>query len=178
MNHMPFEKQLFDDQPMNEQQDSMLKAHLSECGQCRKLQSQWQFVEQQLSSAPMASPVPGFRNRWQAGLSRRRSIQQRRQVFRFLITLLTADAVSLIILGITSIISGSAAQWVLSTAKTVSTAFLIWGKLLEVASAIIELLPPAAPAFLAILFAGGLFLATALWVVSLWRISFQGVKVK
>jgi hypothetical protein len=48
----------------------------------------------------------------------------------------------------------------------------------EVIRAILQLFPPAVPVIIGALCACGLCMAIALWIFSLWRISFQGVVVK
>jgi hypothetical protein len=178
MNHLPFEAQIIDNHPMDEPQQQALKVHLVECVQCRTLQTKWLMVESQLRSVPMVTPAPGFHQRWQASLSLRHAREQRHKAVRFLCILLGANLISLIVILVSTLLTGSAVQWLVSTINTITGLFQFWSQIEEVAYAVLQLLPPVAPIILMVLSACGLCLAIAFWVISLWRISFQGVNVK
>ena len=81
MNHQPFEDWLLSDEPLDQEQETSLRQHLTDCLKCTTLSQVWQSVEQELARTPQISPAPGFTERWQARLAEKRAQMQRRLVW-------------------------------------------------------------------------------------------------
>jgi hypothetical protein len=178
MSHLPFEAWIMEQKSLDNKRLLELKAHVDQCPQCSKLQSNWQAVETQLRTAHMAAPASGFSSRWQASLTERKTRQQRRQVYQFLAVLLGITLLSLVILITSILLNHSFYGWILATMHSISGTIHLWNQIEQVGYAIFRILPPAFSITAGILMACGLSMAIALWVVSLWRISNQGVYVK
>lgn len=81
MNHQPFEKWLFSEEPLLPEQDLALREHLQDCQSCKDLEKSWKEVEGLIKSSVSVAPAPGFRTRWQVRLAEERRKQQQRQVW-------------------------------------------------------------------------------------------------
>ena len=76
MNHRPFEDWLLDDEPLDQQQERDLQAHLRNCNSCSAIAES----NLALHSSHMVPPVNGFAQRFQVRLAKRRSEQRWRQI--------------------------------------------------------------------------------------------------
>ncbi len=95
MSHQPFEKWIFEDPTLNEEQKQSLEAHLQSCKACSDLAESWQNVEQSFQAAEAPQPQPGFTQRFQGRLS---IFKQQRQQRRMWILTITIFAVASLIL--------------------------------------------------------------------------------
>jgi len=84
MKHQPFETWIFDDAPLEDAQQHQLEAHLQDCSACRSLFEADRHVMAIVGHAPMQSPAPGFRARFQYRLAEQR--RTRRIIKGLLIT--------------------------------------------------------------------------------------------
>jgi len=80
MKHKPFESWILSDSPISKTEQQQLREHLKVCPQCLRLQTTWLESRNQLKSAKIYSPQPGFSQRWQIMFSKRRELEKTRQV--------------------------------------------------------------------------------------------------
>ncbi len=81
MNHQPFEKWLFSEEPLLPEQEQSLREHLQNCQSCNALEKSWKEVEGLFQSSISVAPAPGFAARWQARLVEERRKHQQRQIW-------------------------------------------------------------------------------------------------
>jgi hypothetical protein len=84
MNHRPFEDWLLDDQPLLPEQKRDLQSHLRSCSSCSAIAES----NLALHTPRMVLPSPGFSDRFQVRLARRRSEQRWRQIVGTLVLVL------------------------------------------------------------------------------------------
>lgn len=178
MKHQPFESWIIDGSDLTPQQAQELHAHLEQCLKCRQLLQGWQAAQQRMQTSSMASPVPGFSQRWRASLAERRARQQLLQMRRFLLLLISAAFVLMLILAALALFSGSPAEWLIAATVNVTGAIVRINQTRELFSSLLRALPPAVSVAFWILFSSSLSLLSLAWVFILWRISIQGARQK
>ena len=99
MKHQPFEKWLFKLEALSATETQLLQDHLQSCERCVAVADALNTVEHQFRSAELASPKPGFTNRWRARLTRRRRIEHQRETTSSIATLSAGLLVLLIVVG-------------------------------------------------------------------------------
>lgn len=111
MSHQPFDTWVFEPGSLSPDDRRALQAHLETCAQCQRLERKWRAVHHELRAHPMASPAPGFTQRWQASLAERRARDQRRQAWKIFGILLGAATFILLLLASYEIATTSPAEW-------------------------------------------------------------------
>ncbi len=84
MNHRPFEDWLLDDQPLTPQQARDLQVHVRSCSSCSAIAES----NLALHSTRLVAPAPGFADRFQVRLEKRRREQRWRQVIGTIVLVL------------------------------------------------------------------------------------------
>ncbi|MCJ7623047.1 MAG: hypothetical protein MUO76_06065 [Anaerolineaceae bacterium] len=181
MCHQPFETWILDEKDITDDERIMLQSHLDECGQCSKLQQSWLSARSKMELSQMLSPEPGFTSRWQDNLTKKLQEQQMRQVFklrRFFLYLGTANVLTMILLVSFIMISGSPVNWLVSTLNQLLELTVWLGQTQHFVVSLIQALPPIFPITFWILLTSGVSTLALIWVVSIWKISFQGEIIK
>lgn len=179
MCHQPFENWIIEQSALTPQERRQLEEHLETCPQCKRLQSNMQAVNVRLFSARQANPSPGFSTRWQTTLQNRleeKRMKEILQIRRFFLFLGTATFVSLILLVLFAIVGGGAVNLLGTTLERLSTATQWLQTLQGYLFALLQITPPVVPLILWISITTVFSILALIWVVSLWRITFQGVK--
>ncbi len=175
MNHRPFEDWLLNEQPITNEQNRELQAHLRECTHCAALAE----VNLALRSTKMVAPAVGFTARFQKRLEAQRLRERRNRLV----------GAFLLVLGAVFVLGWFAApyaiQFLIAPASWITDwvgFFLSLVKMLqsigEIGSILLEVLPGFISPF------GWLVLISAasgfglLWAVSIWRFTSlsQGVQ--
>jgi hypothetical protein len=168
MNHRPFEDWLLDDQPLSLEQKRELQSHLRMCTSCSAIAES----NLALHASRMVSPAPGFIDRFQVRLEKRRRAQKWQQIIGTLILVLSGTGLLYWLAGpiIQEVIS-SPAEWI----TTVVGYFLFILTSLQTLSLASSILLRVIPTFIS---PGGMFgLAVVissvclLWIVSIWRVT-------
>ncbi len=94
MGHQPFETWLLEEDELTAVQRQELAAHLMDCAECLKLQNALTATSALLYTAEPVSPAAGFIERWQAKLARQRERQNRRQTWRFFLSVFIGARIS------------------------------------------------------------------------------------
>jgi hypothetical protein len=181
MCHKPFENWILEQTQLNVEERRNLEMHLETCQQCKRLQSNWQAVHVKLSTARKASPAAGFAARWQETLQRRIEEQRMKQVLqvrRFFLFLGTASLTSLILLIVFAVLGGSMLNQLASTLNRINAAAEWVGNLQGYFFSLLHFTSPAVPLIIWVSITTVFSILALIWVVSLWRITFQGVNVK
>jgi hypothetical protein len=168
MNHRPFEDWLLDDQALSPEQNRELQSHLRNCSSCTAI------VESNLAlhTTHIVSAEPGFTDRFQARLARRRSEQRWRQIVGTLVLVLGGLGLLYWLAGpIIRTAWSSPAEWI-TTAVGYFLFVLTTLKALSEASAILlrvvpNFVSPVGLFVLSITLSGLCFLS----IVSIWRIN-------
>lgn len=79
MKHSQYKDWILDKSTLNPEERKMLSAHLEGCRDCRQLKASWEASRKMLLNPVMASPAPGFTDRWQATLARKNRIEEIRR---------------------------------------------------------------------------------------------------
>lgn len=88
MNHHQYADWLLvGEQELSLEQSRELHAHLEQCEQCRTLASALIKMESAIKEADLASPAPGFADRWQIRLEESKQHLYRRQILLTLVLL-------------------------------------------------------------------------------------------
>ena len=178
MNHQPFENWIFEERPLNSNQEQSLKLHLKDCKTCDTSQKAWQSLQNEMNQAKMISPVPGFSQRWLTSLPQRRLREQRRQAKKFVLFLVGAASLSLILLIVLMIMDQSPLDWIIGGLHTIAQVTIRFKQIQLVTYSILKSLPPFVPVIAWIFFTLPLGLLSMTWIGALWRISMQGVVEK
>ena len=181
MSHQPFEKWIIAGEHLPPDDQNRLKEHLADCPQCRQLKCNLQAVHTRLTASSQIEPVEGFSQRWQTTLQERLAEQHTKQVLqvrRFFLYIGTATILSLLLL-ITMILAGG--EWIdrlTATAIRLQT-FNQWTiEAQDFLFAVLHITPPVLPLTLWILLSTVFSILALVWIVSVWRITIQGVKSK
>ena len=178
MNHQPFENWIFEDKPLNSDQEQGLKRHLKECESCQSVQKSWLSLRDEMTQAPILAPMPGFSQRWLASLPARRLREQQRQARKFVLFLTGAAALSFILLVGLMILDQSPLDWIIGGLHTIAQVTIQLKQIQLVIISIIKSLPPFVPVIAWIFLTLPLGLLSLTWIGALWRISAQGVGEK
>lgn len=170
MNHPSFDLLPLDD----EEELQTGKDHLRDCPQCQEMQSAWQAVHRQIKSTPMANPSAGFTQRWQASLAERRALQQRMQVRRLFLGLVTANILVAGALGLTMLFVSSPAQWFNQLIGTLAQTFLRIELFEQNILSWLRIVPPSLSILLWVVISSGVALLCLTWVATIWRVSIKG----
>lgn len=100
MNHYDYEALIFAEGPLLPEEYAALQAHLRDCQECGQLLGAWQGVKNELKTAPILEPEPGFIARWQTRLEADHQWIHRRQVAVVLGVSLAGAALLLMILAV------------------------------------------------------------------------------
>jgi hypothetical protein len=168
MNHRPFEDWLLEDQPLTLEQKRELQSHLRICTTCSAIAES----NLALHSPSIVSPAPGFKDRFQIRLARRRSEQWWRQIVGTVVLVLIG--LGLLYWLVSPIIQealNAPADWI----TTVVGYFLFILTSLQVLSVVSTILLRVIPTFVSptVLFVLSLVVSgiSLLWIVSIWRVT-------
>jgi anti-sigma factor RsiW len=176
MSHQPFETWLFDEASLSGDQVQALQAHLQECQQCRQLQKASKDLDTTLQAAPMASPQPGFSQRWRASLTERRAKQQVLQIKRLFIGFLVAALITLLMLVAAFFLTDSPVNLMVSIFEGATNLIIRGNQIQHVIVPWLETVPLIIPLAAWVTLSSGLSLLSLLWIYSLWRIHSRGVQ--
>lgn len=100
MNHQPYEEWLLREpdhlkDQLSAQEYTDFQLHLEECKSCQSLSVAWRETENELRTAPIISPEPGFTNRWLVRLEQKRR-QSRKQQTAVMLIVTIASALLLL----------------------------------------------------------------------------------
>lgn len=179
MSHQPYDEWVIAGEQLPPDEQNRLNEHLAACPQCRQLKSNLQAVQTRLSTARQVSPAEGFSQRWQAAKQAHLFEQQSRQVLqvrRFFLYIGTATAISLMLL-IGMFFTGG--EWLtkLVVAANRLHVFNQWTvKIQDFLFAVLQITPPVLPVALWVMLSTVFCILALVWIVSIWRITAQGVK--
>ena len=179
MYHQPFETWILEEEALSNEETQSLMLHLETCSQCKKLHDNWQAAEVRLSTAKMASPSAGFSSRWQQTLRDRLEEQKMKQVLqvrRFFLYLGTANILSLIIFAVLFIAGGSTMNMLASFAGRIANLTLWVDRIEGWLFAVLNVAPTTVPLAIWVALTSIFSILALIWIVSLWRITFQGAK--
>jgi cation transport ATPase len=94
MSHPRFEAMLFEREDLEGSDRLALEQHIQDCEGCRRLASNWAMIEGQLQKTSMATPMPGFAQRFRERLIHKR---RRRREWVMIGLVLTAFVALLVV---------------------------------------------------------------------------------
>ena len=170
MNHQPFEDWLLSDESLDQEQETSLRQHLTDCPKCTTLSQVWQSVEQELARTPQISPAPGFTERWQARLAEKRAQKQRRLVW-WAIGFSSSAALGIFLaLNWNRLASFSFSKLLALALYSITLLFARIGSAQVLFRLFFEDVNPIFPvAFIAVI-ATGLSILSLVWIVTMWKI--------
>ena len=177
MNHQPFDMWLFEEETLSPDQDRALAEHLVSCEHCRVLASAWRAVEGQLLSTSQIEPAPGFTQRWRTCLANDRHRVGQRQLG----TLLLSTTVGLVtltllfgaqLLPLLQPVIPAIAQWFSKIVGVVAHLNLVR----EIFSVLLEIMVEGIPIVYRVILPISLIGLSAMWIFSLYRLSFQNLR--
>lgn len=178
MRHQPFETWIVDEMPLNAEQALALQSHLTECEDCRLLSNGWSAARTALMTAPVASPAPGFSSRFRASIAERRYHQQQLQIRRTFLFLLSGSVAALLALLAYLLFIVTPGGVAMNAFRSLTQILVWWNNLQDTYLPLVQSLPVFVPVALWIIFTTSLSVFSVVWVVSIWRISTQGVPNK
>jgi hypothetical protein len=175
MRHQPFETWIIDQDPLDPAQAQALKSHLLECEDCRRLSVGWVEAHAHLLSVSPADPKPGFTQRFQSSLALRRYHQQQILIRRTFLYLLGGSMASLLALLAYLFLVVTPTGLFVGAFRSVTYLLVWWNNLQNTYLPLVQSLPAFVPIMLWIIFSTSLSVFSVIWVISIWRISTQGV---
>lgn len=177
MEHQPFENWILSGEPLTPSQSAELASHLYVCQHCQSVQEGIMGVEDLLKSATFESPTPGFSNRFRYMAALRKEEAKRLQAYFFLGGILAVTI--LVSIGYFAVLMLTQSPLdVISNlmTTTISLAFSI-DELLVLLQTWAQFIPWPVSLALAAFASSIAVLLTSGWLISVWKISTQGVKV-
>ncbi len=177
MSHQPFETWILDHNrgTLSIEERRELQAHLETCAQCQRLEERWQAARQELRARRMASPAPGFAQRWQAGLAERRALEQRRQAWKIFGGLLGAALFILLVLGGYMLATTTPADWLIAFIRMTESSRVFLQMAIYIVQDWFTTTPFAFNLAVWIYLTVTLCFLTLVWVTVLWRTKSVGV---
>jgi len=173
MSHQPFENWLLEDEELTDQENLALKKHLHDCSSCSELAESWHSAQALLLHTPPVEPAAGFTLRWQESLAERKALKQKLLVRRLMLGLILAASATLVLF----------LTYVVVNTNVIDLVTGITGLFTNSASAFVQFRAGLLswitnPALLPIwiFLACGLCMLCAVWLLTLWRITAQGVE--
>jgi hypothetical protein len=179
MCHQPFENWIIEGDSLPPEDRKRLKQHLEVCPQCLRLQGNLQAVHIKLATSRQIAPTEGFKQRWQTTLQHRLDEQHMKQVLQVRRFFLFIGAAAIVSLGLLIAIFLAGGVWIeklVIAANSLQTIDQWTNGLRDVFFAVLQFIPPVLPLAAWILVSTVFFVLALIWVVSMWRITFQGVK--
>lgn len=174
MEHEPFETWIIAEMPRDQEQERALQAHLQECARCRQLLQGWKDVHANLGTVAMASPAPGFSQRFQNSLAERRALAQRRQARRTLLGFSSLAIVLFVALVIQLLLVSSPVDWLVKLIEVTLTTLTDLHVLRSFFISWLPYVPISIPLVLWILLSTGFVVLVVGWLFTLWRVTMQG----
>jgi hypothetical protein len=175
MSHQPFETWILDMKSLPSEDRHALQSHLESCQQCSTLKRKWQVTRQELRATAMVSPAPGFAQRWQAGLSERRTREMRRQAWKAFLGFMGGAVVLLLGLVVFILSYSSPADWLAALIRFSSFSLDLADTLFSFMVVWLRSTPLALNIALWIYATITLGLLSLSWVFAIWRTSTIGV---
>ncbi|GAP20247.1 hypothetical protein [Leptolinea tardivitalis] len=176
MEHQPFENWILSGDPLTPSQLTELDNHLSICPHCKSIQEGLSGVEDLIRSSTFESPSPGFSRRFAVLAAQREEEARRLQSYFFLgWTLVITVIVSIGYLG-TLFLTQSPNEVISGLmSSTIQAAFQL-DNMLQMVKTWMHYIP--LPITLAIVAGSAslVVLLTSGWIISVWKVSTQGVK--
>jgi hypothetical protein len=176
MNHQPFEEWLLSDEILDDEQKAALNQHLQTCAECSRLSAAWRSVSAMMHMDVQVKPAEGFVTRWEAFRDEKKIQEQvkRQRRLAWLLLAVTAGGALLTYVGF-----NLEAFRHLPTIGEIFTRLLYNGVLLlgasrqlfNIAAFIDNSVPFPIPIILWVNLVAMLFILTAIWIISIVRLS-------
>ncbi len=177
MNHQPFENWLLSEEPLAPEQAQALRAHLSTCLVCQRLEQSWSEVQQLFAQTPPAAPPPGFTARWQARQAEESRQRQQRQAWRLLALTGGIAFLLMVFLGVYALdLFSSPEQLLMYVIYRASSLYFFGRASIEAVPGLLSPLVGALSLFVWLLALGGVSVLGVLWIVAyqkimaIWRV--------
>ncbi len=170
MNHLPYENWLFEEQTLDQEQKKSLQNHINICDQCRSLADAWPGLQLDIKQTPILAPQPGFTQRWQSTLTKKRAEKQRRLTWWIFGSSLGVALIGLGILYIPDVLSLSPGAFLANVLYFLTVFLVKTNQAREIAEILITNVPPLLSISIWILAASSLCLLCLTWVVAIWKI--------
>jgi hypothetical protein len=176
MEHQPFENWILSGDPLTPTQTMDLNNHLAICSHCLTIKEGISGVEVLIKSAAFESPSPGFTRRFQIMAAQREEEARRLQSYFFLGWTMVITVIVSIGYLTTLLLTQSPAEVISGLMGSIIGAAFQLDSMLHLIKAWIQIIP--LPITLAIIAGSAslVVLLTSGWVISVWKISTQGVK--
>jgi hypothetical protein len=134
----------------------------------------WKRVHQQIKHTPMASPRPGFSNRFKASLAERREKEHKAQAQRFLIILISAALVIVSLILVLLLNKASVIEWFALAMQNATKFAVNWSLAQRILTSKLFAISPAIPLGFWIVLTSSLSLLILFWGIAMWRIILKG----
>jgi hypothetical protein len=175
MSHLPFESWILEYDTLEPEERRSLQGHLESCKQCKRMQNKWLAAQQELRARRMATPAPGFSQRWLSSLVLRRAQEARKQAWRIFGALLAAALLVLLILAGYVMTTTTVTDWFAALIRIFTSSLNTYSLVEFGVTSWFESTPLALNIALWIYLTVTLCLLSLGWVFVLWRTSLVGV---
>jgi anti-sigma factor RsiW len=160
MSHQPYETYLFSGEPLDQDQQSSLEAHLLTCEGCAHLAHAMDRLDQAFFSSTTPSPMPGFTDRFQVRLAAHRQERQSRNLWLMTIGLF---ALASLIIGIIMLLHLNQINWAYELTQFIARTSLLAAQIRQFLS-ILKPLRAGLPLFIPLM-----------WMLTTISLAFIGV---
>jgi len=174
MDHQPFEQWILNEKQLTKQQENLLNEHLLGCEECAVLSTSWKRVELELQTSKLAAPSPGFVSRWQFNLANKKAIQHQVQAIKTFIGISGAILITMGALLTWLLLTNSVSDIIIGGAHFFTGFMQTYFNFRAVLFHFLRQAPPFTPYLFWIFAAGWGIVVTALWGLTIWRISKRG----
>lgn len=176
--HGQFEEWIWSEEELDPEQSAGLQEHLSACEECRELKASWENFHDRLMAAQVVPAPPNFSGRWNFDLAERKVLARNIQVRRMALYSSVSVVLSfLAAIGLTFYIS-SPVDLIIGIVESASGLITLTNQLRSIFTSLIQVIPPIIPAVYWLVITSIFCLLASLWIISIWRISKQGVYLK
>jgi anti-sigma factor RsiW len=170
MNHQPFEEWMLGEEDLDPEQKQALEEHLQNCESCPSLAQSWQTVRHEIETEPLAVPLPGFGQRWQARLVQKRAEHQRRLAWGIFGLCLGIALISIGIIYIPEVVRLSPGAVLASLLFNVTVFLARANQARGIIEQINVNMTPAVPVAIWVLASSALSALSLTWIVVMWKI--------
>jgi hypothetical protein len=178
MDHQPFEEWIFEQKDKTIEEKNKLNNHLIECEICKDLEKSWLQIENILIQAPMATPLPGFSQRFAARMENNKAIIQQKQSIRYLLVIGLVLLIITLVLITLLFFSYSTGEMIVGAVGAITGFFQVFVNMRGMVSQFFHNASPISIVFGWLLVAIWGVILTPLWGIAVWKVSKQGVLLK
>lgn len=175
MNHQLYEMWILDPPALSDADRQTLQLHLAGCKECRSLYGKWASLSEELRTPVVVAPRPGFTRRWKASLAEKHLREERRQAWKFFLSISGATAAVFLIMVSYLLLTSTPAEWIQTVMRAVTATVGTFTTAHELTTTWLNLTPLGLNVVLWVALCISFCILASIWAVAIWKTAFAGV---